>query len=154
MSRSDRPSAYTKLVTVRAVGASFLLPPLRLSSPCARSMTVTGEWEVTPCVVLSAMRKSQTQIPPSRPPVLSRLACCGSHVTVFTVLVCPRRICNDLPVVTSVTRAVWSPEQVASKRSSGDHWRSNIPFSWISWSIRFASAVRSRDKIAYAYGLG
>ena len=123
MSPSDRPSAYTKLVTVRAVGATFLLPPLlgRLSSPCAFSMTVTGEWEVRPCVVLPAMRKSQTQIPPSRPPVLSRLTCCGSHVTVFTVLVCPRRICNALPVVMSVMRAVWSPEQVANEVSSLDH---------------------------------
>jgi len=142
MSLSDRPSAYTKLVTVRALGTTFLLPPLvaGLSSPCAPSMTVTGVWDVTPRSVFSAMRRSQTRMLPSRPPVLSRLGCWGSHAMVFTVLVCPRRRCSVLPVGTSVMRAVWSPEQVAKEASSGDHRRSNIPLSWISRSTRFATA--------------
>ena len=131
MSLSDRPSGYTRLVTVRALGATFFRLPLFtcFSSSCAPSITITGAWEVIPCEVLSAMRKSHTRIPPSRPPVLRRLAFCGSHITVFTVLVCPRKRCVVLLVATSVMRVVWSPEQVAKALSSGDHRISNIPLS-------------------------
>jgi hypothetical protein len=154
MSLSDRPSGYTRLVTVRALGATFRLPPLFtcLSSSCAPSMTITGAWKVMSWQVLPAMRKSQTRIPPSRPPVLSRLAFCGSHITVFTVLVCPRKRCVVLLVAMSVMRVVWSPEQVAKAVSSGDHRRSNIPLSWMSKSTRFGSGrpsvktwIRSAD---------
>ena len=84
-------------------------------------MAITDVWDITPFEALDGMRKSQTRIPPSRPPVLSMLACWGSHSTVFTVLVCPRRRCRVLAVATSVMRVVWSPEQVAREVSSGDH---------------------------------
>jgi len=157
MSLSDRPSGYTRLVTVRALGATFRLPPLFtcLFSSCAPSIAVTGAWEVVPCAqVLSAMRKSHTRIPPSRPPVLSRLACCGSHTTVFTVLVCPRKRCVVLPVATSVMRVVWSPEQVAKAVSSGDHRRSNIPLSWMSKSTRFGSGRPGCENLAQEYWAG
>jgi hypothetical protein len=140
-------------VTVRALGTTFLLPPLFacLSWPCAASTAITDSWEVTPCEVLAAMRKSQTRIPPSRPPVLRRLSCWGSHTTVLTVLVCPRKRCRVLPVATSVIRVVWSPEQVAKEVSPVDHCRSNIPFSWMSRSTRFgAGRLNSCDNLAQA----
>lgn len=142
-------SPYTKLVTVLAAGTAtlnFLFPFGVASFPCAASIFMTG------CISPpSPALKSQTQMPPSLPPVLSKASFVGSQVTHFTVLAWPRRVWSGLLVGCEGSKmtVVWSPEAVAMWVSRGDHWTSKMPLAWRGRIVRWGSVDVPRRSGGY-----